>query len=115
MEKNVGKWLEQIKKYRKFGIEKTTTKPKTVSDEELKEMIDVAAYFLSQNQLSYNELCWFLSETQLIILKGDKNVSEDDIKKKAEEIFRSSVNYDELCWLIAELKILTEQGYLDIG
>ena len=115
MEDNVGKWLKQLKEYRKFGLEKKTSEPEKVTDKELKEMIDVAAYFLAQNQLSYNELCWFLAEKQLIILKGDQNVSEEDIKKKSEEVFRSSVSYEELCWLIAELKVLTEQGYLEIG
>ena len=115
MEEDIVRWLEQIRKYRKFGIERITEEPKKVSDDELKGMIEVAAFFLSQNQLSYNDLCWFLAEIQLIIQKGDENVTEDDIRKKAEEVFRSSVNYDELCWLIAELKILVEQGYLEIG
>jgi len=114
MEDNVGKWLKQLKEYRNFRIEKRISESKKVTDEELKEMIDVEAYFLAQNQLSYNELCWFLAEKHLIIQKGDQNVSEDDIKKKAEEVFRSSVSYDELCWLIAELKVLTDQGYLDV-
>lgn len=55
-----------------------------------------------------------LAEKELIIQKGNKNVSENDVKKKAEEIFRSSSTYDELCWLIAELNILVEKKYLDV-
>jgi len=109
LEINLLKWLEQLKEYRK------TEQKITTSDVNLKEMIDVAAYFLSQNQLSYNDLCWLLAEKQLIIQKGDENVSVDDIRKKAEEIFRSSCTYDELCWLISELKILTEKKLLEIG
>ena len=115
LEINLLKWLEQLKEYRKAEPEKITTEPEETSDVDLKEMINVAAYFLSQNQLSYNELCWLLAEKQLIIQKGDENVSVDDIRKKAEEIFRSSCTYDELCWLISELKILTEKKLLEIG
>ncbi|MFX1394987.1 MAG: hypothetical protein ACFFAH_15650 [Promethearchaeota archaeon] len=115
IEANLTKWLKQLKKYRKSEQEKITPEPKQRSDEDLKEMIRVAAYFISQNQLSYNELCWMLAEKQLIIQKGDDNVTENDIQKKAEEVFRSSCTYDELCWLIAELKIFTEEKYLEIG
>ena len=112
---NLKKWLEQLKEYRKAEPEEITIEPEETSDVDLKEMINVAAYFLSQNQLSYNELCWLLAEKQLIIQKGDENVSVDDIRKKAEEIFRSSCTYDELCWLLSELKILTEKKLLEIG
>jgi len=115
LEINLLKWLEQLKEYRKAEPEKITTEPEETSDVDLKEMINVAAYFLSQNQLSYNDLCWLLAEKQLIIQKGDENVSIDDIRKKAEEICRSSCTYDELCWLISELKILTEKKLLEIG
>ena len=111
LEINLLKWLEQLKEYRKTEPEKITTEE--TSDVDLKEMINVAAYFLSQNQLSYNELCWLLAEKQLIIQKGDENVSLNDIRKKAEQIFRSSCTYDELCWLISELKILKEKKLLE--
>ena len=115
IEANLTKWLKQLKKYRKFEPEKLTPEPRERSNEEFKEIIRVTAYFISQNQLSYNELCWMLAEKQLIIQKGDNNVTNDDIRKKAEEVFRSSCTYDELCWLIAELKILTEEKLLEIG
>ena len=114
LEINLIKWWEQLKKFRKAEPEKITTELEETSDVDLKEMINVAAYFLSQNQLSYNDVCWLLAEKQLIIQKGDENVSVDDIRKKAEEIFRSSCTYDELCWLLSELKILTEKKLLDI-
>ncbi len=115
LEINLLKWLEQLKEYRKAESEKITTQPEETSNVDLKEMINVAAYFLSQNQLSYNDLCWLLAEKQLIIQKGDENVSVEEIRKKAEEIFRSSCTYDELCWLISELKILIEKKLLEIG
>lgn len=115
LEINLIKWLEQLNEHRKAEPEKLTTEPEETSDVELKEMINVTAYFLSQNELSYNELCWMLAETQQVIQKGYENVTEDDIRKKAEEVFRSSCTYDELCWLISELKTLTEKKFLEIG
>ena len=115
VEINLIKWLKQLNKYRKAEPEKLTIEPEIISDVELKEMIGVAAYFLSQNELSYNDLCWMLAEKQLIIQKGYENVTENDIRKKAEEVYRSSCTYDELCWLISELNILIEKKYLEIG
>jgi hypothetical protein len=55
-----------------------------------------------------------LAEKQLIISKGDENVTENDIRGKAEEIFHSTCSYDELCWLISELKILVEEHILKL-
>lgn len=55
-----------------------------------------------------------LAEKQLIISKGDENVTENDIREKAEEIFHSTCSYDELCWLISELKILVEEHILKL-
>jgi len=114
-EKNIIEWFTQLKKYRKTETDKEITNKEEIKKENLKEYTNVAAYFLSQNQLSYDELCWMLAEKQLIIQKGDKNVNENNIRQKAEEIFCSSCSYDELCWLIAELNILVDKKYLEIG
>ena len=111
-EKNIIEWFTQLKKYRKTEPDKEITKQVEIKKENLKEDINVAAYFLSQNELSYDELCWMLAEKQLIIQKGDENVTENDIRQKAEEIFNSSCSYDELCWLISELSILVDKKYL---
>lgn len=113
-EKNIIDWLIQLKKYRKTAPVKEVAKEKEIEKKDLKEYISFAAYFLSQNELSYDELCWMLAEKQLIIQKGDENVTENDIRQKAEEISHSSCSYDELCWLIAELKILVDKEYLEI-
>lgn len=113
-EKNIIEWFTQLKKYRKTEPDKKTNKHEEIKGNNLKEYIDVAAYYLSQNQLSYDELCWMLAEKQVIIQKGDENVTENDIRQKAEEIFRSSCSYDELCWLIAELNILVDKKYLEL-
>ncbi len=105
------KWLIQLKKYRKEEPEK---KRKPERDEELREHIKVAAYFLSKSYLSYDDLCWLLAEKQMVIQKGYDNVTENDIRKKAEEVYRSSSTYDELCWLNAKLDVLREKGYFEI-
>jgi hypothetical protein len=115
LEKDVVEWFLQLKKYRKSEPEKEAIKQKEKEEVDLSEKISVGAYYLSQNQLSYDELCWMLAEKQLIIQKGDKNVSEDDIRKLAAEIFRSTTPYDELCWLIAELNILVDEKYLEVA
>lgn len=114
-EKDIVEWFLQLKKYRKSEPERREPKQKEKEEVDLTEMVRVAAYFLSQNQLLYDELCWMLAEKQLIIEKGDENVTEDDIRKKAAEIFRSTTPYDELCWLIAELNILVDKKYLQVA
>jgi hypothetical protein len=114
-EKDVIEWFLQLKKYRKSSPEREEPRKEEKKEVDLREMIAVGAYYLSQNQLSYDELCWMLAEKQLIIQKGDKNVSEDDVRKKAAEIFRSTTPYNELCWLIAELNILVDKKYLEVA
>lgn len=110
LENQIKNWLTQLKNYRQMELEKKITEPE--EEEDLESQIKVAAYFLSLKNLSYNDLCWILAEKELLIQQ--EIVSEQDIKKKAEEIFRSSSTYDELCWLIAELDILVEKNYFDI-
>jgi len=114
-EKEIVEWFLQLKKYRKSEPEREELKQKEKEEVNLSKMIDVGAFYLSQNQLSYDELCWMLAEKQLIIQKGDENVTEDDIRKLAAKIFSSTSSYDELCWLIAELNILVDEKYLEIA
>lgn len=114
-EKDIVEWFLQLKKYRKSEPEREEPKQKEKEEVNLSEMIDVGAFYLSQNQLSYDELCWMLAEKQLIIQKGDENVTEDDIRKLAAKIFSSTSSYDELCWLIAELNILVDEKYLEVA
>ncbi len=91
LEKDVVEWFIQLKKYRKFEPEKEEPKQKEIEEVTLSEMIKVGAYYLSQNQLSYDELCWMLAEKQLIIQMGDENVTENDIRKMAAEKYLSIV------------------------
>ena len=81
-----------------------------VDEEEFNTHVREAAYFLSLNKYSYNDLCWMLAEK---IQKMSIEVpSIEDIKRKAEEVFRSSCSYDELCWLNAELDHLIKKSFL---
>ncbi|MFX1242183.1 MAG: hypothetical protein ACFFA7_13120 [Promethearchaeota archaeon] len=80
-------------------------------ENDLKYQIREAAYYLSLKGYTYDELCWILAEK---IQKISLNMpSIEDIKQKAEQVFKSSCTYDELCWLNAELDILTEKSYLE--
>ena len=83
------------------------------SNKDLEAQIQVASYFLAEKKHSYSELCYMLAERQLRIEKGTKDVPENDVKKKAEQIFYSGTHYDILIWLISELNILKKEGYFD--
>ncbi len=77
-----------------------------VSEVEFKDLVDKEAYFISLNQLSYDELCWLLAERTLSLSKGYENVSQDEIRELAKNINGAGSSYDELCWLNAEMQIL---------
>ena len=80
--------------------------------EDLKEKINIEAYFLSQEDFPYDTLCWMLAERQLY-QKNKTKAPKELIKNRAAEIFFSSTPYDVLCWLIAELNILIKKGTFD--
>ncbi|MFX1452347.1 MAG: hypothetical protein ACFFCM_16025 [Promethearchaeota archaeon] len=106
-EKNIAKWFEQLKKYRKYDI---TVSKVGLEERDLEDQIRDAAYYLSLENYSYNDLCWMLAEK---ILKYTLRMpSIEDIKKKAEDVFISSCTYDELCWLNAEMDILIQKEYI---
>ena len=71
--------------------------------------ITLVAYNLSQENKTYEELCDMLAKIQLSLLKDEKKITKEDIKKKSNEILKSSSTYEELCWLIAELNLLAEK------
>jgi hypothetical protein len=84
-----------------------------VEEPDLKTYVREAAYYLSLNKYSYNDLCWMLAEK---IQKMSIDLpSIEDIKQKAEEVFRSSCSYDELCWLNAEMDFLINKSFLEKG
>ena len=78
-------------------------------DPDFEAEITIAAHNLSQEKNSYKDLCRKLAELQINFLKGKGKISEKEIQKKIDEIYKSSSTYDELCWLIAELSKLLEE------
>ncbi|MFX1575106.1 MAG: hypothetical protein ACFFB0_20405 [Promethearchaeota archaeon] len=76
----------------------------------LKQQINVAAYFLAQKNYTYDKLCWMLAERELIAQKDARYKEEQRKKEKAAQIFFQGLPYDLLTWLIAELDILIKLG-----
>lgn len=140
VEERILRWLKQIKAHRRFEPQRvqepsTTVKfirfeqpPVQVKTKEhrkvavikevreeavevdFKTQIKEAAYFLSLAGYTYDQLCWLLAEK---IQKMNLDMpSIEEIKRKAEEVFKSSCTYDELCWLNAEMDILTKKEFL---
>ncbi len=72
---------------------------------DLKDQINIAAYFLANKNLPYDTLCWKLAERKLFI-KNKEKAPKAAIKKMAAELFFSACPYDIICWFIAELDIL---------
>lgn len=122
LETDLEKWLKQLEEHRVSAPEKLTpeiaTPEKATEELEIREekpdfesQIREAAYFLSLDNYSYNDLCWFLAEKLLKFALGMPSL--EDIKKKAEIVFRSSCTYDELCWLNAEVDILAKKQFVE--
>jgi len=123
METRIVEWLTQIKNHRK-SISKEEIKKDTevhteveypveteeVEEPDFKTQTREAAYYLSLEKYTYDQLCWILGEK--IQKMNLKMPSIEDIKKKAEDIFNSSCTYDELCYLNAEMDILAKKSLL---
>lgn len=105
-------WLEQQRLHRK-SISDLTGDTYEDKSTEFETQIQEAAYFISLKNFSYDELCWFLAEKIEQISLGLPSL--EDIRKKAEEIFNSSITYDELCWLNGEIDILLSKGLIEKG
>ncbi|MFW9988360.1 MAG: hypothetical protein ACFFC3_06875 [Candidatus Odinarchaeota archaeon] len=76
-------------------------------DPDFEGEITIAAHNLAQENHKYEDLCEKLAEIQMKFIK--ENASEKEIKKKTEEIYKSSSTYEELCWLITELSKLLDK------
>jgi hypothetical protein len=105
-------WLEQQRLHRKSVLDLTESSNEEKSFD-LETQVQEAAYFISLNNFSYDELCWFLAEKLERISLGIPTLN--DIRRKAEEIFNSSITYDELCWLNGEIDILLSKGLIEKG
>ncbi len=116
------RWLEQIKAHREIEVESETTDILEQAEIDIDDPLDSeeefdfehqtreGAYFFSIKNFTYDELCWFLAEKIQKINFGMPSLL--DIKKKAEEIYNSSITYDELCWLNSEVDLLINKNFL---
>jgi len=76
----------------------------------IKDQINIAAYFLAKRNHTYDQLCWLLAQRHLIAQKDPNYKQEQRIKEKAAEIYFWKTPYDVLCYLIAELDIMIKLG-----
>ena len=95
----------------KLEIEDTKELIEAGLEPDLIAEINLATYELAQKNEDYKGLCRELAKLQLSITKGEKKITESEVKKKTEEIFKSSSTYEEVCWLISELKILSDKDF----
>ena len=109
---------DEIQFEKTASTEEVTEEIKDQVTEEVEELdlstyVKEAAYYLSLKKYTYDELCWLLSEKiQKISLRLP---SLEDIKQKAEEVFKSGCTYDELCWLNSEMDFLIKKSFLEKG
>ncbi len=113
-EQRIRSWLDQLRELRGpkiFDSVKQDEDSASYEEIDLETQIREAAYYLSLEKYSYNDLCWLLAEKIQKINLGMPSL--ENIQTKAEEVFHSSSSYDELCWLNAELDILIIEGFLE--
>ena len=79
---------------------------------DLEAEITLKAHKLSQEGISYEDLSKRLAKLQLILLKGKTKPLVGEVKKKTEDILKSSTTFDELTWLVSELEILIKKKQL---
>jgi len=73
---------------------------------DVKQDISVAAYFLAEKKIQFNNLCWMLAERQLYLHNNFQKVEQNFIKQRATKIYQTSPPYDVICWLISEIDFL---------
>ena len=79
-------------------------------NEDVKHDISVAAYFLAEKKVPFDNLCWMLSERQLYLQNNFQNVDQNSIKQRATKIYQNSPPYDVICWLISEIDFLLKMN-----
>ena len=79
-----------------------------MNEEQIKNNINVAAYFIAQKNMPYDKLCWLLAERRLYVQRNFQQAPQNQIKNMAAEIYHSGTPYDIMCWFIAELDILIQ-------
>ena len=83
-------------------------------ENEIKHDISVAAYFLAEKQISFDNLCWMLAERQLFLQNNFQKVEQNTIKQRAIKLYQTSPPYDVLCWLISEIDYLFKTNVFNI-
>jgi len=79
---------------------------------DLEAEITLNAHSISQGGISYENLAKQLARLQLVLLKGKDKLLDSELKKKTEEIIKSTSTFEELAWLVSELEILIKKKQL---
>ncbi|TXT59248.1 MAG: hypothetical protein BAJALOKI3v1_1100015 [Promethearchaeota archaeon] len=74
------------------------------------EEISIAAYYIWNQEHSYENLCWFLAERQLYVERNFTSAKKDDIRDRAYYIYKEHPPYDILCWFIGELDLYIKRN-----
>jgi hypothetical protein len=75
-------------------------------DDNIKQDISVAAYYLAEKGNSYDDLCWMLAERQLFLQNNFQKADQNSIKERAIKIYQTTPEYNVLCWLISEIDFI---------
>jgi len=76
-----------------------------------KHDISVAAYFLAEKKISFDDLCWMLAERQLYLQNNFQKVEQNSIKQRAAKIYQTTPPYNVICWLISEVDFLLKMNH----
>jgi hypothetical protein len=77
----------------------------------VKHDISVAAYFLAEKKIPFDDLCWMLAERQLYLQNNFQKVDQDSIKQRAAKIYQTPPPYNVACWLISEVDFLLKMNH----
>ena len=80
-------------------------------NDDIKHDISIAAYFLAEKKINFDDLCWMLAERQLYLQNNFQKVEQNTIKERAATIYQISPPYDVICWLISEIDFLLKRNY----
>jgi len=75
-----------------------------------KHDISVAAYFLAEKEIPYDNLCWMLADRQLYLHYKFQKADQNSIKEQATNLYNTTPSYDVLCWLISEIDFLLKMN-----
>jgi len=78
--------------------------------DDIKQDISVAAYFLAEKKILYDDLCWMLADRQLYLHYNFQKADQNSIKEQATNLYKTTPSYDVLCWLISEIDLLLKMN-----